>query len=298
MNSLLRRIAAALSLLIGVFVLCFVLFQLLPTDPVRAALGPYASADAVKGVRHSLGLDLPPGERFLRGASNLLKGDWGTSIIDGRSVSGLVWQRFLITFKIGLSASLMAAVISLALNGAATRWPLAGLMIQWGKRLSYLPAFIFAFSVALLLALLFPGLSLSSDHSTEGLAIVLASLHPAALLAALLAERFEQEQKSHHWKAARALGHGGFLLLYRSLFRPVAVSWLAAVVNQLSGIIFTVLLIEVTFSLPGLGTLFVAATQRADLPVLQGIILANALLFIGLAILAEIAYNRLDPRVR
>lgn len=298
MPPLLRRIIASFSLLVGVFILCFVLFQLLPTDPVRAALGPYASEDAVESVRRSLGLDLPTGERFLRTASNLLKGDWGTSIIDGRSVSRLVLQRLLLTFEIGFCATALAATISLVLNAAAAKWPAAGMVIQCGKRLSHLPPFIFAFSAALLLAFFFPSLSLSSGPSTQNLAIVLASLHPAALLSAILLARFEQEQKSHHWKSARALGHGGFLLLYRSLFRPVAVSWLAAVVNQLSGIIFTVLLIEVTFSLPGLGTLFVAATQRADLPVLQGIILANALFFIGLAILAEIAYNRLDPRIR
>lgn len=295
---LLRRITAALSLLLGVFLVCFVLFQLLPADPVRAALGPYASPEAVASVRDSLGLDLPVGQRFLRDTSHLIRGDWGRSIIDGRSVGGLVWQRFQTTAGIGISASLLAAAISLTLNWAALFWPLAGRTIQCAKRLSHLPAFVFAFTAALLIAFLFPGISLSGDCSTVILAILLVSLHPAALLSAILAERIRQEQDTPHWKAARALGHGGGLLHYRSLFRPAAVSWLAAVVNQLSGIVFTVLLIEVTFSLPGLGTLFVAATQRADLPVLQGIILANALFFIVLAVMAETAYNHLDPRVR
>lgn len=298
MTSLLKRLAAALSLLVGVFVLCFVLFQLLPADPVRAALGPYASGEAVQSVRHQLGLNLPPGERFITSAAKLLKGDWGNSIIDGRSVARLVWSRFLTTAKIGLSASLLAAVMSIALNVWAVVWPPAGDLICWGKRLSHLPAFVLAFAVALLLAMIFPTLSLSAGTSTLILAIVLASLHPAVLLAALLAERIGKEQASSQWKAARAHGHGGFQLLYRSLFRPVAVSWLAALINQISGVIFTVLLIEITFSLPGLGTLFLTATQRADLPILQGIVLANALFFVVLAMLAEIAYNRLDPRVR
>lgn len=298
MTTLLKRLAAALSLLVGVFILCFVLFQLLPADPVRAALGPYASREAVQSVRHELGLDLPPGKRFVASAAKLLKGDWGNSIIDGRSVASLVWSKFLTTAKIGLSASLLAAVISIALNVWAIVWPPAGQVIRWGKRLSHLPAFVLAFAAALLLAMIFPALSLSAGTSTFVLAIVLASLHPAALLAALLSERIEKEQSSSQWKAARALGHGGFHLFYRSLFRPVAVSWLAVVINQVSGVVFTVLLIEITFSLPGLGTLFLSATQRADLPILQGIVLANAVFFVVLAILAEIAYNRLDPRLR
>lgn len=298
MPPILRRLIFAISLLLGAFVLCFILFQLLPADPVRAALGPYASPDAVKSVRESLGLDLPVGERFVRSLTNTLRGEWGRSIIDGRSVAGLVWNRFLVTAQVGIAASALAALVSLGFNAAAIIWPPVGHVIRIGRRFSHLPAFVVAFTGALVVAMIFPSVSLSSNGSVLFLAIVLASLHPAALIGALLADRIQGEQALAHWKASRAAGFSGLCLIYRSAFRPVAVSWVAALVNQLSGVIFTVLLLEVVFSLPGLGTLFVSATQRADIPVLQGVVLVNALFFVGIAILAEITYDCLDPRVR
>lgn len=298
MHPLLKKACFSASLLFGAYILCFILFQLLPADPVRSALGPYASPEAVKEIRQSLGLDLPLGERFVRDLSNTFTGNWGHSIIDGRSVGPLIAERFATTARVGIAATALAAIVSLGINMAAITWPFTDKAIYFGRRLSHLPAFVLAFAAALLLATIFPAISLSSEGSVLVLAIVLASLHPSALLSALFRDRIREEQGLAHFKAARATGSSGFALMYRSALRPAAVIWVAGIVNQLSVIVFTVLLLEVIFSIPGLGTLFVSATQRADLPVLQGVVMANAVFFVVIALLAEIIYNWLDPRVR
>ena len=289
-----------LSLLLGTAIASFLLFHILPADPARVALGPYASQQSVDSLRHELGLDLPPAQQFLHQMRSLAKGDLGKSFVDGRSVATMVLERFRTTASIGLTATMLAFLVSFLVNAAADRWPNWGWLIESGRFASHFPSFVLAILGALAVSAVFPAVSLGGAgfFSSMMLAAVLAAVHPAAFMSMHLRKQIQSQRLAPHYRAARASGQTGWQLFRRHLLRPSSVAWLAALVNQLGILFFTVILIELTFSIPGVGTLLLQSIQRSDFPTLQGLILVNASLFVFLAIMAEVVYELVDPRLR
>jgi peptide/nickel transport system permease protein len=126
---------------------------------------------------------------------------------------------------------------------------------------------------------------------------LVAAIYPISVLVTSLAARWSLLRSSPHYRSGRAFGHGPFQLLFRALFAPSAPTILALVIGQLSLVLFASLVIEIIFSLPGMGTLMLASIQANDYPMLQGILIINAFVFITLHFLAENLYPILDPRV-
>ena len=97
------------------------------------------------------------------------------------------------------------------------------------------------------------------------------------------------------YRAERAAGFSSLHLFVRAAFRPSCSAWLAAAVNQLSLIVFTVILVELLLSLPGIGGLLLEAVQRKDLPMLEAILLINGAFFILVRAAGGIAVKALNP---
>lgn len=300
MKSLGGKIAYSASLVAGAVACAFVLFQVLPADPARVALGPYASQANVRALRESLGLDLPIAGRFLRYAGSLSRGDMGRSLVDSRGVVGVVWERFRVTATIGLLATAISAAGSLAINILVLARPGLRGIVGAGRSVAQIPAFVLAVLGALFVAWFIPAVSLGGTGiwGVVPLAAVLAAVHPGALVTAHLRGLISECRRGASYRAARAYGESGAPLFVRHLLRPTVVGWAAALVNQLGNIFFTVILIELTFSIPGTGTLLLASIQRSDYPVLQGLVLINAAFFVLVSLAAEIFYEVADPRVR
>ena len=86
-NYIVRRVLQSIPILLVVLTLVFVFVRVLPGDPAVAALGDYASKEAVQALREKLGLDVPLWVQYFRFLGNLLKGDLGSSLITGYPVA-------------------------------------------------------------------------------------------------------------------------------------------------------------------------------------------------------------------
>src|SRR5260370_11395985 len=104
-----RRTALSLSLLLGVTAGSFILFNVVPGDPARLILGPNASEESVRELRHELGTDRPLWTQANDQLTRIAHLDFGRSVIDGRSVEPEVMSKFWVTARIGM----LAAVLSL-----------------------------------------------------------------------------------------------------------------------------------------------------------------------------------------
>jgi peptide/nickel transport system permease protein len=298
--SLFKAALYAVSLLAGIFLLSFILFEIVPVDPARTLLGPNASTSAVERLRKELGLDRPLLERLIGRADAVAHLDLGKSYFDGRSVSEEVSRKFLVTARIGLQASLLALSASYLLNlFAFLNKPFSRVLpiISLGV---VMPAFFTTVFSVTAIGLLFPQISLSAAGGLVGWWIpsALAALYPLAVLTNVMRENVARTSEGPAYRAARAFGLSSFSLFHRAILRPSAVTWLAVWIAQLSLVFFSSFVLEIILSAPGVGALLLTAIQRRDYPMIQGILLVNASFFILVSFLGELLFSWLDPRHR
>lgn len=299
-----RALLGALALLAGVVVLSFLLFRVVPGDAARAQLGPTASEESVQVLRHDLGLDRPAGQQFTALLTGLLRGDLGVSSFNRQPVSPQVLPKFAITATIGLQAGIIALVLSYLANLLAYLQPGVGrILLPLVRGGVMLPIFFTTVLAAVLLGIFFPSISLSTGASKSGpftqiIPSLLASLYPFAVMTTVLRGKILTASAAPWARASRASGTPPVALFHRALLSPSLVSWLAVWINQISLVFFAAMILEVILSIPGTGDLLLSAVQRRDYPILQGILILNAVFFAGLAACSDIFYQHFDPRTR
>jgi ABC-type dipeptide/oligopeptide/nickel transport system permease component len=298
-RALFRHGGYAASLFLGALLLAQILFEAVPGDAARRALGPYASQESVSQLREKMGLDRPLAERVGSNMLSALRLDFGKSLSDGRSVGPEVREKFRLTFSLGLQAVVIAACFSLLLLAVVHFFPAASPLLLISRAPSALPSFLSAVLLALAAAIWFPGLISSGSGILAAplLPSLVAAIYPASILTTTLGSRFAAMRSGPCYRSARAYGHGRWKLFLDALMVPSLSAVSAVVVAQLSLVLFASLVIEIVFSLPGLGTLLLAAIQGNDYPMLQGILIVNAIVFIALHFLSETVNPLLDPRI-
>jgi peptide/nickel transport system permease protein len=290
------------TLLCGALVGSFLLFQVAPGNPARVILGVNASEEAVAQLSAQLGTDRPLPEQLFNHFEKISRLDLGRSIIDGRSVTSELADKFAVTARLGILAAAFALLGSYVINLLAF-YARSALLIRLVNLGVVVPTFFTGLVTALVFGVWFPVISLSGyGTSAVGwpallLPAAVAALYPTALMTRLLHEKMADAEAADPARALTSFGFSRWHIFHRALLRPSAVTWLSAWVNQLSTIFVAGFVLEVIFSIAGIGPLLIRTIQSKDYPMLQGIILANAFFFIGLSWLAEIIFLWLDPRV-
>lgn len=297
-----RRTALYLSLLLGVVLGSFLLFNVVPGDPARLILGPSAPEESVRELRHQLGTDQPLWAQARSQLSRLIRLDFGRSVIDGRSVAAELGPKFWITARIGIIASLLSLILSYLINAGVFYYPRAQVILRCVNFGAVAPAFFTGVTAALLFGVWFPVIPLAGlgaegvSWTTLLLPAIVVSLSSVALMTRILHEELERVSRLDFARAAKAFGLSRSHLFHRTLLRPVGVVWLAAWINQISIVFIASFVIEVIFSIPGIGSLLVRTIQQKDYPMLQGILLVNASFFLGLSWLSALLFAWIDPR--
>jgi len=328
---LLRRLLLAFPTLIGVAVIVFVLLRVVPGDPIAMMLPPGARAADIENLRHLYGLDRSIPEQFGHWLAALLHGDFGTSISMRQGVVALVLGHLPATLELALIAFVLAAFLGGVMGLAAVywrgRWPEAAVdaIVGLGQAV---PDFLWALILILLLGVAQPLLPISgridpriATHFVTGFYLVeslvrfrldlLADLlahivMPAVALAVPLAAVIARVLKSSLAEAmtqdytlmAAARGFSRWHILWRDALRNALIPTVT-----LSGVQFTFLLggtvlVERIFSYPGIGNLAIGAVIDRDLPLIQGLILTFAILFIATNLVVDFSYVLLNPRLR
>jgi peptide/nickel transport system permease protein len=310
------RLASALTVVLGVVILTFVLLQLAPGDPARHLAGPTASAEQIAALRNRLGLNHPLPVQFGTWLFHAAQGDWGTSLATGRPVRTMLvdawpWTALLITLSLLLSYSLGVAVALVqvvanrrtdtalsvsvvALFAMPGYW--LGVMLVWVfvYHLRWLPAF----GVAGLDAEFLPALERVVDYLRH-LALPLATL---TLIGIGGAARFARGalfdvRREQFMVAARARGIPARALLLRHLLRnalgPVVTLLGLSLPALFSGAVF----VEGIFAWPGVGRILIEAVQGRDYPVVMAAATVSAILVVAGNLLADLLRTWMDPRV-
>ena len=303
-----RRFVSLVPLTLGVLLLTMLLLNLAPGDPARMVAGPRAPQAQVDAVAHQLGLDQPVWQRYLDYVGHVITGNLGTSFKTGQSVAGQLMDQLPLTLTLAGFGVLLALVLTVPLAVAAARRPDGP--VDHGVRLLAvfgigLPAFWVAIMAIRLIALptgWFPVAGLGDTVSSHVSAFVLPSVVVALSILAPMVRSLRATMIELHEAefvlAARTLGYRGGSLLRRFQIRNAISPLVAVTAAQAGYALFGTVVVEVAFTLPGMGQGLVVAARTQDFPLVQGYVVVFAALVVALYLLADVVTAVVDPRVR
>jgi len=305
---LISRVLQALWVLWAAFTLSFVVLYLLPADPVAiaadsGAAGTPVDAAALAELRARYGLDRPLWDQYLTALTHAVQGDLGHSISSGRPVTTAIGTALPATLQLAGLALLLAVAGGVAVAFAAnhTRKPwLRGLLAALPPVGVSVPTF---WTGLILLQLFSFQWRLAPAFGGEGLrgtilpAITLA-VPIGAVIAQVLSAGLESTWRQPFTEVALAKGASRWWVLRRHVARPASLPTLTIggvlVGNLLAGSV----VVETVFAREGVGRLTQISVLAQDIPVVQGIVLATALVFVTVNLLVDLIYPLLDPRIR
>jgi len=305
-----RRILQSLPILFIVLTLVFVVVRILPGDPAVAALGDYASKEAVSALREKMGLNAPLWVQYFRFLGDLCRGNLGTSIITGYPVGAqllkvlpytleLTFCAIFIGFLFGIPLGIPAAVRRNSLIDYFNRvFSLMGLSI---------PAFYLGILLMLVFSIklrLFPVVgggdlsSLSSNLRHLFLPALSLGLIMTAYVTRMTRSSVLNILREDYVRTARSKGISERTVLLKHALRNALIPIVAL------GGVYAVVLIgssvmtEIVFSRPGLGSLMVGAIKQRDYTTLQSVMVFYSFIVVILNLMTDLIYGLIDPRIQ
>ena len=312
-----KKVLRLISLLIMVSFVSFMLIQFSPIDPVRAYIGEMpVSAEHKAKLEAYWGVNTPPQDKFLNWAGDVLKGDFGTSLIYRMPVSEVIKERFTASLVL-MSASWLFSGIFGFIIGIIAGMKKGTWIDRSIKTYCYVLAATPTFWLALILLMVFSvylgwfpiGLSVPIGVTAENVTIfdwllrlilpaLTLSLLGVAQIALFTREKLIEVLSSDYVLFAKARGEKGLDLVLRHGIRNVALPAITLQFLGFSELFGGAVLVEQVFSYPGIGQAAVAAGLRSDVPLLLGIVIVSAcFVFIGNS-LADVIYQFVDPRIK
>jgi len=302
-NVYLRQIVQAAIVLLNVSLVVFVLVRIVPGDPARLMLGMEASEEAVQAARVQFGFDRPLYVQYVQFVAGALRGDLGQSVRFRRPVGDLLRESFPATLELALAATAIALVLAVPAgiyaavhrDGVLDRLLMAGALIGQAMPIFWLGIMLITlFSVRL-------GLLPTSGRGSLAQLImpsVTLSTYVMALLARLTRSNMLDVLREPYVRTARAKGLREIVIVHKHALMSAALPIVTVLGLQVGALLSGAVVTETVFNWPGIGTLALRAIQQRDYPVVQGVVLVSAVLFVVINGAVDLAYRYLDPRVR
>ncbi len=308
MAYLMRRLWQMVPTLAGVVLGVFFLFKGFGGDPAEILAGLNASPEQVEQIRDQLGLNRPVWEQLAIFVGQILQFDWGKSWATNEPVAQLFATRLPATLTVMTPILVLDALLAIpfALAVAAVRGSLTDRAIMVATTVALSVSFLvyvivgqwlFAFQLGW-----FPVQGWTDSVWTNlttyaPLPVLLAVMVGLSPQMRLYRSFFLDEIGQDHVRTARAKGLGERAVLMRHVLRNALIPILTNVSMQLPGIFVGSFLIEVFFSIPGIGREVMLAVNRSDYPVIQAVTIYLAVITMLINLLTDLLYKAVDPRV-
>jgi peptide/nickel transport system permease protein len=328
---LLRRLCVAIPTLIGVGIVVFILLRVVPGDPIAMMIPSNATAADIANLRHVYGLDRSIPAQFAAWSWDLLRGDLGTSISLRQHVVGLILERLPATFELAGVALVigLAGAFLLAFFGTlwSRRWP-ETVVDTIGGIGQAIPDFLWGLVFILILGVLVPVMPISGriDPNIEtsfhtqfyivealltgqftllydllwhlALPAIALSLPLMAIISRVLKAALLDAMQQDYILLTQVRGFSRTRIILREALRNAVIPTLTLIGVQFNFLLGSTVLIERIFSYPGVGNMAIGAVLNRDLPLIQGLILTYAILFIAVNIIVDGGVVLLNPRLR
>ncbi len=302
---LVRRLLTSLLVLLGVSIFTFLMLHLVPGDPVHALAGrQISSPEKLEQLRQEMGLDKPLPVQYLNYIQKVLRGDFGTSLKNNRSVLASIAEQFPATFQLTVAALTFSTIFGLIFGGIGA-FNHRSVLDECLSVLSIIGISIPPFFLALLLILLFsirlnwlPSTAKTSDPRAIILPAVTLGIGEAAWLARLVRSSILDEMNKNYQWTARAKGVKESNVLWQHVLRNSLIPIITAIGIQFVYLMAGSVLVESIFARQGIGRLALTAIQNRDFPLVQGTVTVISVVYVVVNTITDILYAVVDPRVR
>jgi peptide/nickel transport system permease protein len=305
---LIRRLWQMIPTLAGVVLLVFFLFKYFGGDPAEVLGGLNASPDQIKAIRQQLGLDEPVWVQLWIFVKQIVTFDWGKSWATNEAVSNLFATRLPATLTVMVPILVFEVMLALpiAMWVAYRRGSLTDRAIMVATTIALSISFlvyviigqyVFGFQLGWFPVQGWSDSTLNNLLTYAPLPVLLAVAVSLAPQTRLYRSFFLDELGQDYVRTARAKGMTEGVVLFRHVLRNALIPILTNVGLLLPGIFVGSFLIEVFFSIPGLGREVLLAVNRSDFPVIQAVTIYLAVLTMVINLLTDLAYKVVDPRV-
>jgi len=297
-----RRLLAALITVWIVATAGFLLVELIPGDPARSLAGPTATRETIAEIRATYGFDDPLPVRYGEWLARVAQGDLGYSFAKSEAVVSVLARSLpptlmltALAFLLEISIAIPLALWVVSRGGLADR-----LLVVVAGATASVPAFL----VGLLLIYVF-GFRLgwlplggAASPSSYVLPVVTLGVPFGLVLARLLRTSLLEQQDQPYITFSHAIGERPWSVRWRHLLPNALLPLLAILALDFAGLFSSVAVVEVVFSMPGLGADLLTGLRRLDTALIVGIGIVAGLLVALVNLIADVAVIAIDPRVR
>jgi ABC-type dipeptide/oligopeptide/nickel transport system permease component len=303
MSYVVRRLLLIIPVLFVLSILVFLMIEAIPGDAAARLAGLEGTGADVVSIRHELGLDQPLPVQYVQFLGRIVRLDMGRSFITNIPVSRLLADAFPATIELALASLILALPLGIALGtlGAvrhdtpwdtlATAVAVAGISMP-GYWLGLLLIWVLAVQVGWfptsgrdgILSVVLPATTLS------GVTMPIVARMTRSSVLEVLSQEFV--------RTARAKGLNEQVVLGRHVLRNAAIPVVTVIGLQIGYLFGGSVITETVFAWPGVGRLVVEAIRNRDVPVVQGVIMAIALIFLVVNFVVDVSYAFIDPRIR
>ena len=306
-----RRLLALIPVALVVATVAFVLIHLAPGDPASVIAGPDASRDDVQRIERQLGLDAPMPVQLVRWYGRLVQGDLGQSIFLRKPVTEAILDRVeptllltLFAIVISVAIGLPAGVVSARYHNTSTDQVLMVVALLGVSIPNFLLGLLFIlffsvwlgwFPVAGYSPLEYGWLKTLRSLVLPAFALGLVQ---SALIARIARSSMLDVLREQFITAGRAKGLGERAVVYKHALKNAMIPTVTIIGISFAILISGAVVVETVFNIPGLGRLIISAVLRRDYPVIQGVVLCIAGMYMLINLAVDLSYLVLDPRVK
>ncbi len=302
-RALLNRVGAALIVVWLVATAVFTGMRLIPGAPVEAIMGgpgSQASAEALAAARAEFGLDLPWYQQYFAYLGRIATGDLGKSYSLRRPVGEVIWEVFPPTLILAFVSLLLAWVLALGLAAAAAGTGRVGKVVTGVVEIvaAALPHFWLGSVLVIVFAAGLGWLPATSDGTVRSLVLpaLTLALPTAGFLSHLMRDSIAGAMRAPFALVAQARGETRLRIFLVHGLRHAAVPALSLSGWALSAALSGAVVVEQIFARPGLGRALVGAVLARDIPLVTGVTLVSAVIYVVVMALVDAVQMRLDPR--
>jgi peptide/nickel transport system permease protein len=306
-----NRLGSMAVTMLVISMMVFFIAEVVPVDPARSALGRWATEEAVQDLRDKMGLDRPALVRYADWITGIFRGDFGMSIHYQRPVGQLIAARLMRSLALaalGFALMIPTGLILGSIAGINEGKPIDRILSVMGGIFVSIPTFASGIFMIVIFALWlgwFPGASVPDPEDTIGefliklaLPILALALDEVGYLTRLMRVSTAEVMDSDYVRTAVLKGVPKRRVIRRHALRNAMIAPFTAIMLHVNWLIGGVVVVEVLFNYPGLGSLLLQAAMRNDYILLMGGTLVLTFVAVATQAVADIGVYYINPRLR
>ncbi len=297
---ILKRIFLALFTILFICVITFALMNAIPGGPFNKEKALSEATIASLNARYNL--DKPLYVQFVLYMKNLLHGDFGVSLKNGREIKEIISESFPVSCRLGLSAVIVALILGTVFGSLAAlmrnKWP-DRLIIFFSTLFTAVPSFVLATLLLLIFSIKLGWIPVWSADSTNYLLPVIAlAAYPMAYTTRLAKTSMLDALSQDYIRTAKAKGVSKYKVIFKHALRNSLLPIITYAGPEIAYIITGSMVVETVFTVGGIGSKFVSAITNRDYTMIMATTIFLATLMVVANVICDLLYKVVDPRIK